>query len=271
MGTTEWEKLSSEAQKGIENFLTENVEDLFKVLEDDGRYFRSLIFGEPGCGKTVLAAHLARPEEKILFFDFENSTEVLADHAEELNGRVDVIRKFPGINELRFSLKLIEQQGKYKTVVFDSITSMQTKEMRSILNFSGHVRAKGEGGEEGFTKQDFGLYLNRLNWLLDTILETKLNVIMIGHVKELSDLQITNGAKRRMLGSDNQIAAITTRLGNIFFMEEGEDSNGNRKRIIRTRTDGTVQVKTRINSLPDTISAPKFIEAIQEWRKFNGN
>lgn len=268
--TTDFSKLGPKAKQAVIDFINENLEDPFELARDDGRYFRALIYGEGGCGKTVLAANLARLDEKILFFDFENSTEVLADHP-ELEGRVKLNRKFPGVNELRFALKVIEEQGIFKTVVIDSLTSMQTKEMLSIMNHSGFKRSDTPGGQESYTEQDYGLYLNRLNWLLDTILETRLNVILIGHVKNPTTEEAAMGAKRRPIGSENQIAAVTSRLSNVFFMEDGLDKEGNRRRIIRTRTDNKVQAKTRIAKLPDTLQDKKFIEEIQAWRKIYGN
>jgi len=268
--TTDFTKLTPEAQALLMKALEEGTEDPFELAKDDGRFLRTLVYGEPGCGKTVLAANMGRPDEKVLFYDFENSTEVIADHS-ELKGRIKLNRHFPGVNELRFTLKLIEKQGIYKTVVFDSLTSMQTKEMLSILNNAGFKRADNPGGKESFTEQDYGLYLNRLNWLLDTVLETRLNVIFIGHVKDPSEKEAIMGVKRRPLGSDNQVAAVASRLGNVFFMEEGVNSDGERKRIIRTRTDGKVQAKTRIAKLPDFLSSEKFIEEIHAWRQVYGN
>lgn len=269
--TTDWNKLGPKAKQALIDEMVKNIQDPFEEAEDDGRFLRALIYGEAGCGKTTLAANLGRPEEKVLFYDFENSTEVLADH-KELKGRIKIIRRFPGLNELRFTLKLIEQRNEFKTVVIDSLTSMMTKEMLSIMNNAGFTRSDaGEGYQELSTEQDYGLYLNRLNWFLDTILETRINVILLGHVKNPSPEEIAMGAKRRAIGSENQIAAVTSRLGNVFFMEDGLDSSGNRKRTILTRTDNKVQAKTRIATLPDRLSSTKFITEIQDWRKVYGN
>lgn len=267
---TELSRLSPTAAKALFGAHEQSLRDPFEVGEEEpARFLKAVIFSEPGAGKTVLAGRLSLPDEKILYIDCEDSASVLPSHPEWFKGRVKV-DKFYGLNETAFLLEKIEREGTFQTMVLDSLGSAFDMEMMDISSARlKRLVAKGEDistrNPEGYDIQDYGDYLKRLKWFIGVILRKKLNVILNAHITDPSDLQISNGQKRRVSGTDNQVHAITSKVGNIFFLEEVMHQ-GKRHRAIRTRTDGKVACRTRINQLPDYMLDEDFIGAIHNWR-----
>jgi hypothetical protein len=262
--TSEYTPLPNDVQRALLKEFEASGIDAFNESGEVGRFLRAVLYGEQGCGKTVLAAKLGMNDEsgrKTLFLDAENSTEVFMSHP-DLKPFVDV-KMFPGVMELAYLLPAIEAKGVYGTIVVDSFTTASSREMKSIIQNEGFKRAH----KEASTEQDYGLLLNRWTWLFDVAMRRKLNFILIGHVREPNDKEIQMGQKRRVSGTDNQMKEILSRVGNVFFMEEIENDKGQRARIIRTRTDGKVAAKTRINELPALVSANQFVGMIDNWRR----
>jgi len=210
-----------------------------------------------------MAAKLSMPDEKIYYVDCETAREVITTHP-EFKGRVK-FGKFYGFMESVYIIEQIVQEGIYKTFVLDSLSSAQTIEMLSILKNAGFKRAENLGGQQSFTEQDYGLLLNRLTWFLNYVAQVPLNVIILAHIKEPNEKELVNGQKRRIIGSDNQISAVARNIGNLFFMEEVV-RDGKRYRAIRTRTDGKVQAKCRIDAMPDYLLADELVENVNNWR-----
>jgi AAA domain-containing protein len=239
--------------------------------EDAGpRYFKAVLYGNPGCGKTVLAGRLALPDEKILFIDAEDSASVIRSHPEWFKGRV-AIDPFNGWLETAFLLDKVVHDGIYKTVVIDSLQSAFRMEMTSIVT-SRASRAKdgvGNPNKDQYQIEEYGIYLNRLSSFIGSALRKPLNIIISGHVNEPSDIQIKNGQKKRITGSDNQIQAITSLIGNIFYVQLIEGGPNKMEIGIQTREgkDSAAFARTRINELPTAMPGEKFIDAIHKWRQ----
>lgn len=241
--------------------------DPFEEVDANGsvRHLKTVFYGEPGAGKTRLASLMSLPDEKMYWIDCEDSKRVLVGHP-DLKGRIK-IGKFYGFIESTYVIEKIIREGIYKTVCLDSFTSARRAEMLDILKNSGFKRSDTPGGKQSFTEQDYGLFLNRLEWFLDYLIKAPINVIINAHVREPSDTQLINGQKKRPIGSDNQIASLGQTMGNVFFVEELINGDGKRARVVRMRTDGKVQTKCTIDEMPDILRVDKFVEAIHNWRQ----
>lgn len=262
--------LSPEARKALFDANDKNTRDPFETEEGSAaRYFKGVLYGNPGCGKTVLAGRLSLPSEKILYVDCEDSSSVLIEHPDWFKGRVKV-DNFYGWLESAFLLEKVVREGIYKTVVFDSLQSAFRMEMTSIVNSRASRKQPGKEinpNKDQYEIAEYGIYLNRLSTFVGSALRKPLNIIINGHVNEPTDIQLTNGQKRRVTGSDNQVQAITSLIGNIFYMELVEGGPGVMKTAIQTREDDRVFARTRINALPNRLSSDNLIKAIHNWRQ----
>lgn len=265
--TSELPPLSDVAAKALFSESDKNRVDPFESVSDNGsiRYFKTVFFGEPGAGKTTLASYMGFDDESYYWIDCEDARRVLVGH-KHLKGRLEV-DKFYGFIETTYMMEKIIREGKHKVIVLDSITSAKDKEMLDILKNSGFKRSETSGGKQLFTEQDYGLLLNRMTWFLNYVNEAPINVIINAHVKEPTELQLVNGQKRRVIGSDNQAAVLGRQMGNVFYVEEIPHPDGGRARAIRMRTDGKVQTKCTIDEMPDIMLSNNFIKAVHNWRQ----
>lgn len=266
----EIDNLPFEVKERLIKDMEKKRRDPFAEGADSRRYLKAVLYGNPGCGKTVLAGRLALPDEKILFIDAEDSASVIASHPDWFKGRV-AIDPFNGWLETAFLLDKVVHDGVYKTVVIDSLQSAFRMEMTSIVNGRAD-RAKdglGNSNKDQYQIEEYGIYLNRLSSFVGAALRKPLNVIISGHVSEPTEKQLNAGYKRRVTGSDNQVQAITSLIGNIFYVELLEGGPGKMEIGIQTREgrSSSAFARTRINELPTTIPGEKFITAIHNWRQ----
>lgn len=94
-------------------------------------FLNMLVYGEPGAGKTYLAATAQDSPHTtpVLFLDVEGGTTTIRKRKD-----VDV-KRINSITELVEVHKLLhdENDGYYKTVVIDSLTELQKLDMRDIM------------------------------------------------------------------------------------------------------------------------------------------
>lgn len=260
-------KLPADVRKRLIEDYESDMEDPFEFEEGQKvRHLKAVLYGNPGCGKTVLGGRLALPSENILFIDAENSTSVLPSHPEWFKGRVKKTR-FKGWLETAYYLDKVVQEGVYTTVVIDSLLSAFRVEMRSIVNGRQSRSSKGtvNPNTDQYEIGEYGIYLNRLSEFVESILRKPLNVIISAHVEEPSDTQIINGQKRNLNGTDKQVKAITGLIDNIFYVELIEGGPGKMDIGIRTRESKDTFARTRINELPTVIPGEDFIRYIHNW------
>jgi phage nucleotide-binding protein len=94
-------------------------------------YLNLLVYGEPGVGKTYLAATAQDSPHTtpVLFLDVEGGTTTI-------RRRKDVdVKRIKSIDELVQVHKMLhdENDGYYKTVVIDSLTELQKLDMRDVM------------------------------------------------------------------------------------------------------------------------------------------
>ena len=142
--------------------------------------------------------------------------------------------------------------------------------MTSIVN-GRSSRAKdgiGNPNKDQYQIEEYGIYLNRLSSFVGSALRKPLNIIISGHVNEPTENQLIAGQKKRVTGSDNQVQAITSLIGNIFYVELIEGGPGKMQIGVQTREgkNSSAFARTRINELPTKMEGEAFIEAIHNWR-----
>jgi len=220
-------------------------------LEEQDGFFRGALFSGPGGGKTTFGARIGHQDKRTIIFDGENSTEVIKQSPDLLaRWRKGLIKAypFPGLREITELLPAYEEDPMVDTVMVDSWTSCAAFEERDILREVPFTRGSAAPGEEKVLK-DFGLVLDRLTWLLDVALATRLNFVLICHERPPTEEEIKAGFKMRTVaGTPNQSKVIMSRLSNVLYLTAGWDDQGNRTGKVYTRPITGLAVK----GFPDT-------------------
>jgi phage nucleotide-binding protein len=103
-----------------------------KTPEDAIPYLNLLVYGEPGAGKTYLAATAQDHEDTrpILFLDIEGGTTTIRKRKD-----VDVIqvRSMSQIESVYAELRKEGSNPYYSTVILDSLTELQKLDMRTVM------------------------------------------------------------------------------------------------------------------------------------------
>lgn len=103
-----------------------------KTPEDAVPYLNLLVYGEPGAGKTHLAATAQDHEDTkpILFLDIEGGTTTIRKRKD-----VDVIQ-VRSMNQIESVYAELRKEGSdpyYNTVILDSLTELQKLDMRTVM------------------------------------------------------------------------------------------------------------------------------------------
>ena len=207
------------------------------------KYFKGLIYGDAGIGKTVLAASFPGPIE---YWDFDNKLSSAVGHFERTSQaeRLDAIdvyqfAQFPKeqrIAEWEKRAKLIEdtlKAGKelpFKTLVLDSLTMFTHYILEDYIYRS----------QKGLKRmpidipcmQDYMLLDKHLTRIITGLLSLDCNVIMLGHLSIEKDESLGAILRRPLL-----TGKFADKLP-IFFDEVYVARLENGKRILQTSPEG---------------------------------
>lgn len=220
-------------------------------LTDTVKYLRLILWGAPGCGKTVLAFTAPKPI-LCLQWDVEGAASVTDTdgvHLLDLSGEAPAVTaafKDPGSKELRDVEKFVQEQS-ISTVIFDSCTTFGNKALLHAVSI-GPKFAKGReevtAENPGFTGYGIkNMLVNRaIMNLLAIATRTKTHLIVVAH-EDMPDRD-----------KDGHIYQQTLMLGSslafqipVDFSEVWHMSDRQGKRTICIRAKGVVKpMKTRM-------------------------
>lgn len=136
------------------------------------RYVKALFYGQPGAGKTRLAASAPKPK----WYDWENSTTTL-EYVPDLRWIIEQNRvvKYPDPLELFNSIRSDVRNPEVETIVIDSFT---TAVDTYLQDFMENQKRKDE-----FTRfdSDYGPATNLFTKLFTRLQRANINVVLIGH------------------------------------------------------------------------------------------
>lgn len=147
-----------------------------KKIDESTLYFKALIYGAPGVGKTRWTAeNVPTP----VFIDFERSTDTLKkigmDH-------IDVIhaKDIESVSEIRDFCFDVER-SKFQTLVFDTVSSSQ------IFQLNKHMIDKyGKEDQKHLLPlfQDFRISTQTFNEIFFHLQHANINVVLLAHERE---------------------------------------------------------------------------------------
>lgn len=216
------------------------------------KYIKMLIYGKPGVGKTILAASAPAP----LLVDIERGTLSLQNEDLKKKGVVpediDIqpIEIFTQMNNVFEFLK--DEKHDYKTVIIDSLTSLQQKSMDAIMEKESAKDPKKN--PDLSTQNDWGVNTGQIKKIIRYFRDLPMNVIFTCLAKEWTSdegLVLTNPA---ISPSVSDVAcAYTDIIGYMFTAgKEGET------RAILFQPTERYFAKDRSGKLGKTMIDPSF-------------
>lgn len=204
--------------------------------------FFGCIYGEPGVGKTVLAA--SSPNTLVL--DCDHSSESLKNHPELRNTKILAMEEFADIQRIIWALKMGYIPW-VETLVIDNFTYLQAKALDELV--------AGKAGTSLVpTQPDYQLNTKALRKILIELYELPINKVVTAHVEKDKD------------GIDGHLIirpAVTPKLGEtmdgifsligFLWVERNETSV---TRYLQVEPNRLVKAKTRIGGLPPVIANP---------------
>lgn len=238
-------------------------------------FFKGMIYGESGFGKTVAAMKLAQaitPAGKTIeFIDFLEGWVSLLNHPELLE-RANR-EEYEGLSQLEyladFIIEGVEPFDKVGTVVIDEISAMGKADLDVVLK----SRAKKDPSKDPNvpTQPDFYANTERMRRCINKILTAKVNVIFVAHIREdklNSGLVVTRPAL--MPAFSETFRQMMHLVGNLTAEEfTAEDGSQEYKRAIQVHPTKRVSAKTRIGGMQVNMEIDDLIAAVVEWMQGN--
>ena len=247
--------------------------DSMQDLTDATANVKTMIYGESGVGKTVLAMEMAQRltpgDKRILFLDTYEGWVSLLNHP-ELKKR-SARMKYQGLSQIDLLVQAIQADTPFAdigTVVVDEISSIAKKDLDNVLN----TRAAKDPSKDRdvATQPDMGANTERMRRTFGDLLAMDINVILVSHIREDADAR--TGVKTIRPGMMPKMSVtIREQLHDVVHMtaDEIRDEEGNvgYTRSLQVLPTRGVVAKTRVGGLDIHTSTADYIRAVGEWMR----
>lgn len=230
------------------------------------------LYGPPGVGKTELAAGAPNP----IWFDFERSTDTLANSRFPKYRQIPVLRVPKDLPDMQTFIKAVKEAVKsdFETIVIDSVTRLQRYQMNeylqvqegagaSVLNYTKELI---KSGRNHYTAQiqDWGFSTNLLDELFMTLDGCGKNIILIGHDKTDKD-DLTGQIKTSFALTPALSGAIASLVSVVGYMDVKKRPGLNQPpmRILKLNPQGREVAKNRLGLMDPEIIDPTWDKIIQ--------
>lgn len=258
--------------------------------------FRSLIYGDNGTGKSVLAARviwrLLKDDQYMIFFDTSEGWTSLLNIPEflgpdgRLSDRIKVV-PFEAYEQLRFFAQVIGEKkapfDKVGGIVLDELSKMSEQDVLRVheASLAGKYgekerdRAEKQGPiQEG---RDYQIALNRFLKMYYDVLErcskeNGIHVVATAHVNEKKDKQgVIIGIEPKFspkIGSAaKDLVHIVGYLTSSVDKVAGSPELAKFKRSLQVHPSIRVNAKSRIGIKTTSIDADRLPEIVSQWAK----
>lgn len=212
-----------------------------------------LVYGESAVGKTTLlgGADAVAEMRSVLFVDIEKGDLSLR----KTDYRPDVVRisTWAELDRIYHALLAEGSNGKYRTVIVDSLDEVQDLCMKSIMQ---------ESGDEFDTPEWKHWNINhvRMLRLLRNFRDLPLNVFFTALVKENKDAK--TGVVKLLPNLPGKLAMkVPAVFDNVFYYFMKEVEGEEKRLLLTTKTANTVAKNRGSDKLPEVIIVPHFNEA----------
>lgn len=227
--------------------------ELYRVVPESPR-IKAMIYGEPGCGKTSLAATAQDHDEMapVAFANIEGGL-LSVSHRKDIHA-VDI----RNTNELYALYRAIKHKedpfGDINTLIIDNMSELQTLNLDEIVQAamgSGKAKDRNRESEDEIWQEDYGQSTVQLSRVIRWFKNLDINVIVTAHAKFVYPPSSKN--QRQGVQEADPVAVLpmlTQKLckgvmGMVdfcWYLQYEPEAN---ERLMLTRPDGIYQAKTR--------------------------
>jgi len=220
--------------------------------DPESNYKKVVLYGDPGAGKTVLAASAPKP----LFYSTDTGFESLFNHPSLL----DNAKRIPYGN-FKFTQALVDQAREgalpYETLVIDTFTGVAENCLKELSIAKFKKDPSREAGQFVAIGKDYQENTEQMKFLIASLTQAPMHVIYICHADEKKDEQTGKTMTRPMLTPKiaSKLLADATLVG---YMTDSVDDGVTTRRLQVSGANGKIWVKNRIHGLPNVIDNPVF-------------
>lgn len=227
-------------------------------VDEVSLYINALFYGEPGVGKTVLAASSSVVEGMypVLVIDVEGGTFSLRDRYPN----VDVVRvkKWQDIQAVYNALFDQSKKGKceYKTIILDSLTEIQKFSMEQIM--IEVVRKDSDRDRDVPSMREWGINLEQIRRLVRAFRDLPINCLFTSLAKtdkdDRSGMIMTKPSLSGKMG--NEVAGFVDLVAYMYT----KIKDGKVERFLLTQPTDRQMAKDRSGKLPLVVESPTMQE-----------
>lgn len=206
------------------------------------------LFGEPGCGKTTLAAYAPSP----LFLMFDRNGHRALRRVPEFHS-IPMVR-CPSYSTGEAAIDALAKNpkvyGEVETIVLDTWSRFQKLSNKNLL-----VKVKSAGRSD-LSEFEFRQTNDRMEELMTKLLNTGLNTVFLAHEKEEKDDK-GETIVIRPANSEGTMGTVIAQTDGVFYMSSRGQTGGQAEREILTMATAKIKAKTRFaETLPQKVKNP---------------
>lgn len=209
-----------------------------------------LIYGDPGAGKTVLAASsdIVPEMRPVIFVDVEGGTFSIRDRYPD----VHVVRVQTWDDMQRIYDALLMSDHEYRTVVLDSLTEIQKFSMYNIMEFL--VRKEPDRDPDIPSMREWGKNIEQIRKFVRAFRDLPMHSIFTALAK--TDKDMKTGAMKTTPSLSGKLANEVAGFLDIVGYQYTKVMDDELRRFLLTATTDKFVAKDRSGLLPQTIEDP---------------
>jgi hypothetical protein len=269
--------------------LLDGLLDNMFPLEESTKYFKGLIYGDPGGGKTVLGSAIG---DRDLFIQADpEGWQSLFNHEDlVVPGRIELMR-YRGISQLEALASAfdegIQNFKEFDTVIVDTGSNIANLDLDTVTKVRMKTIKEGKKNQPGrdfdFDDDMWAVYkqnAHRVRMAFLKLFSSNVNIVVTAHARKVKLMKngIEKGTKvvpdfsPKILASINGMSSM---IGYMTAIGQGVDDDGTVKytRKLQVHPTATIIAKTRIGNLPVVIDLEDHLSLrriVDKWQATGG-